>query len=348
MTMSDFGEYLAPSAHWRALIESGAAYVNASANRVCWSDTSKFAAPLYPIQGADLARQLAALPLDIGGARVAITGSQTLSQLQPVLESLQLTTSIGALASVANLGVSCAGFALVLHRLSRMDSKLDLVLAQVARLQTAVQQIRTHQEALSVARMRSGAESLERALASEAAHARHELAMDARRLFQESRSLYLELWRHAEPWKEAEIPVGSLLELQWRYVAAALGEIQSEFVIGDEGAFRHATQSCSSHLLETFSFDLIAALRVRSDAACTAGPSAVAMFQHELPRITLQLRAANASTRWTASRLASFADDMDMARSLQFQPWEVARIVQSAKGSDVYLLGPRGHSREWR
>ena len=52
-------------------------------------------------------------------------------QIQNMLSTLQTVASIGAAASVLNLGVSIGGFALVLSALKKMDDKLDAVQAAV-------------------------------------------------------------------------------------------------------------------------------------------------------------------------------------------------------------------------
>ncbi len=345
--ITDYAQYLYPSAKWLPLLEKGVVYINKAANRVCWRATGRFADALYPVQGAELSRQLANLPLSVSGARRAMAASHAMSRIQPALDALEVTSTIGALASVANLAVSCAGFAVVLHRLSRIDGKLDDVLAKIDRLRASVDRLHVHVEALSVARMMAAAESLERAIAANSPATRRELATDARRLFQESRKLYIELWCHADPWQDLQVPLASVLELQGRYVAAAIGEIQAEFIVGDEGAFRHAAASCASELVENMTPDPVAAFRSRSDAACEAGPMVVAQFQASLAQTVSQLHIARATTEWTSRRLAAFADDMEMARSVGLEPWEVARVVQSAPGSDLYLLGPAGMARSF-
>jgi uncharacterized BrkB/YihY/UPF0761 family membrane protein len=68
--------------------------------------------------------------------------------------------TVGALASVANLGVSMAGFAAVLHSLSRIESKLDEVLSEVHHVRQTVQRMHMEQSALSLARIHAAYECL--------------------------------------------------------------------------------------------------------------------------------------------------------------------------------------------
>lgn len=328
--MIEFGQFLAPPEKWIPLIESGKVKINAAANRVVWADSGKMAAALRPIPGHELVRQLT----DGVATNVA-------SQLQPALEALQLTSAVGAVASVANLGVSCVGFGLVLHRLSKIDGKLDEVLAKSDRIRASVDAIHSHLEALSVARMESAAESLSRALAADTAAVRNQqLASEARRLFQESRKLYLELWRRADPWSHNDFPVRSALELQGRFLAAAIGEMQAEFVIGDEGAFRHAVRSCARELVEHMAVNAPVALRARSDEACAVSVPGMALFDAQLSTTVAELKLARDSVAWSGRRLAAFEQDIDMAHDLGIEPFEVVRLVQSAREANLFLLGP--------
>lgn len=60
-----------------------------------------------------------------------LVGNLQLLDLKRMVEQVQAVASIGAAASVLNLGVSVGGFALVLHSLKRMESKVDAMAAAV-------------------------------------------------------------------------------------------------------------------------------------------------------------------------------------------------------------------------
>ena len=53
-----------------------------------------------------------------------VSSNMQLMQIQKTLEGLQLISSIGAVASVANLGVSIAGFAIVINKLNNIEIPL--------------------------------------------------------------------------------------------------------------------------------------------------------------------------------------------------------------------------------
>jgi hypothetical protein len=58
-----------------------------------------------------------------------VAGNPQLLDLKRMVEQVQVVASIGAAASVLNLGVSIGGFAMVLHSLKRVESKVDVLAA---------------------------------------------------------------------------------------------------------------------------------------------------------------------------------------------------------------------------
>ncbi|WP_437588335.1 hypothetical protein [Sorangium sp. So ce1000] len=347
--MNEWAEYLEPAEKEIPGLRSGELFVNRASNRVASARTGRFVARLVP--GRQLAENLARLPLQPSAAREVIQSSSDLARLSPVLEAMQVTTSIGALASVANLAVSCVGFALVLQRLSRLDAKLDELLLKTETLQRAVDEVRGHQAALSLARVRSAGESLDRALAAETPATRRDLAMHARALFQESKALYLELWRHSQPWERLDIPVRTALEMQSRFVVCAIGEIQAEFIAGDPGSFRHAATQAASNLRTHMGLHQAhIAFRKRSDAACAAGSDALALFQATMVSTVADLKTAAEVTEWTAARLDNFTEDLEILQELRIEPHHLIEIVRAADGAGVYLLHPQcpvGEFEQW-
>jgi hypothetical protein len=336
--MNAFLQILGPPEAFVTGIRSGTYGLNLPSNRVLDPATGRFVAALVPGEG--LQRALSALPVNVAQASAQMAASQTLSGLAPVLHAMQVVSTIGALASVANLGVSCVGFALVLHRLGRVEGKLDEMLTKIDVLQDSVQRLQTHADALSLARVRAAGDSLDRAVFAEAASTRHDLATHARDLFQESRALYLELWRAARPWHQLKVPVQTAIEMQSRYVVCAIGEIQAEFIGGDMGAFRHAVHSTAEDFRVHMGLDAPAAFRSRSDAAC-AQTETLARFGLTVVDLTAQMRAANDITTWTAARLEAFAADADLPTELGVEPHEILRATRAATGDGLYVLRRR-------
>lgn len=310
--------------------------MNAVSNRVSDAVTGQFVGALVPT--SDLAKQLATLPMQPHLAASMISQTAELSKLQPLLATLQLTSTVGALASVATLGVTCVGFAVVLRRLDRMDAKLDELLGSVAALKEAVDGIRTHMETLSLARIRAAGQCLDRALAADTAAKRNELASRARDLFQEAKAHYLELWRASAPWSQFDVPVAAAIELQGRYVACAIGEIQAEFLGGDLGTYREAIRSTTVDIRTHLSPQLDDAFRSRCDAACSRGRPTISLFYEEMETTATSLQTALDITDWTARRLEASVVDAELVEARGIEPFEFLQAQRSLAGNDVVLF----------
>jgi hypothetical protein len=330
-------QLLRPADEYYPGLLSGRYGMNEAANRVFDTTTGRFVAPL--VRGDGLQRALSGLPLNTADAAARLVATPGVAQLVPVLKAMQVINTVGALASVANLGVSCVGFALVLQRLGRIEGKLDEMLTKLDVLQDSVRHLQAHAEALSFARMRVAGNSLDRAASAETSSKRQELAARARDLFQESRALYLELWRQSQPWSQLQVPVPTALEMQGRFIVCAIGEIQAEFLGGDMGAFRHAVGSAVLDLRVNMALDAAPALRARSDGACVQGAPGLARFGLGIAQLTAELRQASEITTWTGNRLEGFALDADLPSELGVEPYEIVRAVREAKGEGLHVLG---------
>ena len=335
--MINYGQYFAPSSEWLPRIQSGFAKVDLVAQRVVDTRTHRYLAALRPVPGTGLDQALESA----GG----LAGGGT-AHLAPALDALQWTSAAGALASVANLGVSCAGFAIVLHKLGRIEAKVDEALAKLGLLQERVDELRGHQEALSIARIRSGSDSLERAVFADTTAARNSSASRARDLFQEARNLHARHWEVADPWSRSDVPPSVALEMQGKYVACATGEIQAEFLLGDRATFLHCVSTVVSQMQTSMNIDARDAFRLRNRHAHLSG--AAQDFGHSMDGLAGQLRHASSVTNCTLARLASFSSDADLPEELELPPHQVARVMRHATGDDVYLLGSPKSLEEWR
>jgi hypothetical protein len=112
-----------PPEFW-ARVTSGSAYVEGSL--VKDSATKLILTHLQPTsQLTNVLASAAGGPLGGITAVSSLAANAQLVQIKSLLETLQTVATIGAAASVLNLGVSIGGFALVLSRLRAMDAKLD-------------------------------------------------------------------------------------------------------------------------------------------------------------------------------------------------------------------------------
>jgi hypothetical protein len=334
--MNEYASYLEPGSEWLPGLDAGLLKINVGANRVIDARTGEFVGALVP--SADLSNQLASLPSQPHLAAQVMANSAELSKLQPALSALQLTSTVGALASVATLAVSCAGFALVLRRLNRIDAKLDELLGKVEVLQRAVNSIRTHAETLSLARIRAAGESLDRALAASTREKRVELSSRARDLFQEAKAHYLELWLAARPWEQLEVSPATAVELQGRYVACAVGEIQAEFLGGDLATFRQAALSAAADVKGHFTPVVLEAFRARCDAACARGRPTIALFGQEMENVAKELGQAAEITATTAQHLEASLTSAEIVERLGVEPHEFLAAQRAVRGADLMLV----------
>jgi hypothetical protein len=136
------------------------------------------------------------------------------------------------------------------------------------------------------------------------------------------------------------------MELQGRYVAMAIGELQAEMILGDRGAFVHANRSAVTDLRQTMFLDPLKTLRLRSDAACmrVGAKGYTALHQAEflsgnIMRLAGQLKLAAATTRESADRLEAFEADVDLPTQLNLPAHEILRLLKEVPGVDIVALG---------
>lgn len=111
-------------------VSSGRAYVDGAVVKSV--ESHQILAHLQPTQG--LLNQLVGVGLDGGPLSMVsdLASNVQLMQLTSLVEQVQRVATIGAAASVLNLGVSVGGFALVLRSLNKLDGKVDGVARQVS------------------------------------------------------------------------------------------------------------------------------------------------------------------------------------------------------------------------
>ncbi len=326
---------LRPAAPYLPGLESGEFHIRDVGNHVIRSDSGETIASLVP--GRQLQTELAKLPLDPTQATRAISQSGRLKDHALLLAMMHMTSSVGALASVANIGLSCVDFGVVLPRLARVEGKLDECFERLDVLERAVKKLHTNLYSLAMARLKPADDALERSLRADSVENRMELARRARDGFAESKHLYLELWKQVDPWNEPTIDVPTAIEMKNRFVTCAIGELQADFVCGDMGQFTHAARTAVRDYDETFGLDAPAALRSRCDSAC-ADTETLARFDSHLPALSAHFRLAIGVVTYTKRRLAAFEQDADLPDQLGLEPHQVARLTRDADGCHVYAL----------
>jgi hypothetical protein len=185
-------------------------------------------------------------------------------EIQQGLNHLHLIGSIGAAASVAGLGVSVAGFALVLRRLDRLENSLN---QGMDRLRAAVERVRLTLDMLQMAELRAAWELLGTAEHTDLPGRTPDLLQAADKTFQKYRNYYFDLITLLRPWAGPELSLPQLRELYGRYFACALAELEANFLLHDFSHWHRRHELICGQLRTAGGFSPAEAFQVRAHAA---------------------------------------------------------------------------------
>ena len=156
-----------------------------------------------------------------------------LQRIQQTLNTVQTLATVGAVASVASLGVSVAGFAVVIQKLNRMEGKLDRVLADTARTRGLVERLHVKFDVLPMAVLRARLEEVSRAGLYDEPRRRDSLRDSVEKLA-ELRHFYGALLANPEFCAFGTDNLLALLDTQERLVATCQAELHAEFLLGGD------------------------------------------------------------------------------------------------------------------
>lgn len=202
-----------------------------------WIGTGKIAGHVQELGGLSL---LSKFPIPGGNpiglvAQVvgqAIQMSQ-LQRIQQTLNTVQTLATVGAVASVASLGVSVAGFAVVIQKLNRMEGKLDRVLAETARMRGLVERLHVKVDALPMAVLSARLEEVSMARLYDEQRKRDSLRDSVEKLA-ELRHFYGALLANPEFCAFGTDNLLALLDTQERLIATCYAELHAEFLLGGD------------------------------------------------------------------------------------------------------------------
>lgn len=277
--------------------------LNERANRLVDMKTGRMLAGLVPTRG--LAKAASAPP----------------PALAPVLERMNLASMVGAVASVANFAISVVGLDPVMTRLEAIDNKLDDLLNSIDR----------ELELVRMTRLRVAQENLAQSLRASDPRVGDLLAWKARDMFHEIRQRCLLVWQHAQPWTNVEFSIDDARELQGRYIAAASGQLEAEFLL-DRGLVASTARTVARELREELSVDIESAMAARRSAVVSrlgpaptpggmmgSGTIALDYWQKkwaaEEPRLAaveVALQGCAAATETSVARLADFESHLEL------------------------------------
>ena len=208
-------------------------------------------------------------PISVGVEAVkAVSGvaqNFQLREMHKLLESLQLVNNIGALASVATLGVSVVGFAIVTNKLNKLEEKLDVTLEKVDRVLEIVENLNMKQDVLEFAEVKTASEQLHNALFTEDITRRKSLLTQANRTFHKYSNYYLKIAQDKAIWYDSQLPLEVANELYARYITCVMGRLYSEFLLGDLACFRESWKAISKEVEDMSKIDKMKIFRSKSD-----------------------------------------------------------------------------------
>jgi hypothetical protein len=188
-----------------------------------------------------------------------------LREMHKLMESMQLVNNIGAVASVATLGVSVAGFAVVTQKLNQLEEKLDFTLEKVDRVLEIVENLNMKQEILEFAEIKTASEQLHNALFTEDIIRRKDLLTQANHIFHKYKNFYLKIAQDKSIWYDGQLPIEVANELYARYITCVMGQLYSEFLLGDLSCFRESWKVINKEVKTISDIDKIKILRNKSD-----------------------------------------------------------------------------------
>jgi len=301
------------------------------------AETGRFVGHLK--EAGKLGETLAALPVSPISSAVkigsAISQHVQLANIQQVLNSLQLLSSVGAFASVAGLGVCVAGFAIMNHKLNRIDAKLDKVLGELAYVRQAVNELGFKWDTITMARMKSAIEAFSTAEATTKASQREQELLSSISTFRELRNYYLQLFNHADPFNRHDFPLHAGMEMFGRYTACCVAELEGEFLLNDANRFKVSHEKIMKEIDSEKVFNAQLIHRNRHDSAIREG------IEFDLEQ--LDDRAVNlikevvVNGKESIARLETFSAEMDYITANGLDPIEYKREIRELEDGIILL-----------
>lgn len=254
---------------------------------------------------------------------------RSVDEVKAIVDGLQLATNVAAMASVASLGVSVAGFAMVQHKLKQMDSKLDGIAGDVQSIKRALSDLALNWDALSDARFEAAAETLIVAEQASTETRRREHAQHAVHEFSLLRQYYSKLLQRRSILEDPELDVDALNEIMARYTVSCMGLLHGEFMVGDLSAYRGWLDLVNNEYAERVCFNVRDVYIARCDRAA---PLDLELNHEALSR---DLGALSAVSNESVARLESCYAELDYLEIHGIAP---ARYLQELREHETDLV----------
>jgi hypothetical protein len=252
-----------------------------------------------------------------------------LTRLGPsVLRPFDLLTGAGAAASVVGLGVSVAGFALVLSRLNRLENNLNDALG---RLRAEVERVQLTLDLLQMAELHAAWERLEGAGRTSLPGRPRSLLESADETFQRYRNYYHQLINRLRPQDQPRLGLPQVRELYGRFFACCQAELEANFLLGDFAQWRHRHGAIARQAAEACGFDAPAALRSRLAALKN-------FHENDLQATRLEVRLTRDFCRENQARLATADAEVRWVEARKISPEDYLEELRGAVGMGLVLV----------
>lgn len=279
----------------------------------------------------NLGLNLSQIPLNPLNLASNIAQNIQLNDIRNTLDALQMTTNIAAFASVASLGISVAGFAVVVNRLNRLESKLDSVATEVQEINTTLKGLDLKWEMLTNAKIMNASERMIHAENSHNVSRQQDLLRDSNKEFSQLRSYFYNVLSELKPEIQSELSIEQVREFFSRYFTVSIGQLQSEFMLDDLGAYRSTLNVINEEIRKLTHFKTQEVYRSRSDNRVALD----IFFDHnELARSVNNLKSFTVETR---ERINSFGTEIDYIENNQIKPTEYLKILKKQEPNIVLI-----------
>jgi len=312
------GEYI----RYGTIIKNGSGKIVGHLKEVGMDSVLKgFKIPLNPLSAGTEAIKVAS----------GIVQNFQLKEMKNLLESMQLVNNVGALASVATLGVSVAGFAIVTNKLNQLEETLNITLEKVDRVLEIVQNLNMKQEVLEFAEVKTASEQLHNALFTEDSNRRKDLLTQANATFHKYKNYYLKIAQDKSIWYDGQLPLEVAHELYARYITCVMGQLYSEFLLGDLSCFRESWKVINQEVADISNIDTIKILRSKSDANSSE------LFSTNYDDLVTQIKNTKKILLETNNRIESMDYEAKYVLESKIEPFEYLKELRTMDNGLVLI-----------
>jgi hypothetical protein len=251
-----------------------------------------------------------------------------LGQVRQLLKHLRLVSSVGAVASVAGLGVSVAGFAVVLLRLARLENGLNQGLDK---LRAEVERLHLKLDLLQMAELETAWQHLGGAGRTDRPEREAELLKAADRTFQKYRNYYHALIAGLRPAARPQLSLPQVRELHGRYFACAAAELEANFLLHDFAQWYYRHDVIAGQLNEVCGPGANELLGERTDALGLVGPS-------ELQELGEQAQVTHDACLESRDRILTAREEVRWLEGQGLPPADYLRALRAAPEDGIAFL----------